>query len=112
LRDVLDHRHPEDGYIKIEYSDGQVRFSCRWPLDRDTDEWISITEDYSKEDYSRAIRPLLESGIAELSGKYASFQIERKTESSVYMRIAAKAGPLPQTLIIPIDKSPESFSLD
>lgn len=62
------YEHPVDGCMSLSLVGNTVVFSCRWPFDLSTDEWINIKNEFDHRTYVTRMATLLEKGEVRIEG--------------------------------------------
>ncbi len=65
---VFEHRHDVEGSVRFVKKQALVHVSCRWPFDRDADEWIFIANDLTVDDYVDCLAKLVAEGVGRAVG--------------------------------------------
>lgn len=65
----LTYRHPVEGSMSWTKEGDVVRFSCRWPFDLSTDEWIEVSNELDHATYVRELDTLRKVGHCLIKGK-------------------------------------------
>ena len=69
----LVYEHPIDGSMSWAQVGDAIRFSCRWPADLSTDEWIGISNEFDHGAYVREVSRLREAGRCRIEGRRSGY---------------------------------------
>lgn len=69
----LIYKHSKDGEMKFTLINGTIHFSCNWPFDLSTDEWIYINNEFDYKSYVDGITNLSNLGHIHIKGKNSGY---------------------------------------
>jgi len=104
----LVYKHPVEGEILLSLAGDTICFSCRWPFDLSTDEWIYINNEFDREAYIHNLTALPEKSTVKIKGKQSghikftilpSGKIKLNVASSQREKLQGRAQELTLTLI-------------
>jgi hypothetical protein len=99
---VVRYTHPEETSSAVELAIGSsdVRLTCRWPLDRDTDEWFNFRLTVKRDDWDRALNSLTGTGRGSLGAPEAEIILTRPKNDRVTIEMSHGQGALRKSLYL------------
>src|SRR4051812_33681964 len=85
------YQHPVDGALTFTYSGGEVNVACRWPFDRQLDDWIEISNTFAVERYRAAVHDLMTGGGGRVDGINGGFLSFANAEEGIALECTNSA---------------------
>ncbi|MHC4618496.1 MAG: hypothetical protein ACYTEQ_12175 [Planctomycetota bacterium] len=106
-RPFLVYKHPVEGEICLSLAGEMIRFSCRWPFDLHTDEWIYINNEFHRDTYIRSLSSLSEKGSVRVNGNQAGYiEFTVLSGDEVRIEVVDAREERPPRLVQPLGVSP------
>jgi hypothetical protein len=104
-------KHPKspEGSVALLASAEAVRLECRWPFDLSEDDWISITNEFARQDFERALDSLQSDGEAQVEGAFGELRLRVEGPQSAEFEMWSRGGPYDRSLRISIPLTIEAL---
>jgi hypothetical protein len=103
----LEYTHPIDGLMSFSAAGDLIRFSCRWPFDLHTDEWIDITNEFDARVYAREVGQLPAKGTVRVKGtRTGHMELTILAEKKVKLDVEDNCNERPPRLVYTLDLLP------
>jgi len=111
--EFLEYKHPVEGGMSFSMVGNIIHFSCRWPFDLHTDDWIEITNDFNAFTYAREVSLLPKQGSVRIEGERSGqMELTILPDDKVMLDVVDCSRQRPPRLVYSLDLSPSDLLSD